>query len=57
MNPHTSEETGKSEAADESTKAPDLSHQPLWIKVAALIVAITALVALAVLYVVRLGGG
>lgn len=40
------------EPADE--RMPDLDSQPLWIKVAAMSVAIGGLIALAVLYVVRL---
>jgi hypothetical protein len=38
-------------------KPPNLEYQPLWIKVAALTLAIGSLVALAVLYVFRLNGG
>ena len=42
---------------DKNLRLPDLDHQPLWIKVAALAVAIGALVALAVLFGYRLTDG
>jgi hypothetical protein len=44
----------RGESSDDSDRMPSLEHQPLWIKLAALTVAIGGIIALIILYIVRL---
>ena len=47
-------QTDKHTDRDPGERMPNLEHQPLWIKVAALTVAVGGIIALAILYYVRL---